>query len=65
MLAACYEAWKGRCRGRENIVDVAQDKDTDRELNRLARADRVAAGRVAARGSASLTGWSPVPATWS
>ena len=49
-MAACYEAWKADVEAGKSSLMVAHDNETVRELNRLARADRVAAGQVAAEG---------------
>ena len=46
VLAACYEAWKTDIEEGKSSLMVAHDNETVRELNRLARADRVAAGQV-------------------
>ena len=56
VLAACYEAWKADTQAGKASLMVAHDNPTVRELNRLARADRVAAGRVAAEGLALADG---------
>ena len=44
MLAACYEGWKADVEAGKSSLMVAQDNATVAELNRLARAGRVAAG---------------------
>jgi len=50
VLVACYEAWKADVEAGRSSLMVAHDNETVRELNRLARADRVAAGQVATDG---------------
>jgi conjugative relaxase-like TrwC/TraI family protein len=50
VLAACYEAWKADVEAGKSSLMLAHDNETVRELNRLARADRVAAGQVDAEG---------------
>jgi hypothetical protein len=50
VLVACYEAWKADVEAGESSLMLAHDNETVRELNRLARADRVAAGQVVAEG---------------
>ena len=50
MLATCYEAWKTDIEAGKSSLMVAHDNVTVRELNRLARADRMAAGQVATEG---------------
>jgi conjugative relaxase-like TrwC/TraI family protein len=56
VLAACYEAWKADVEAGRSSLMVAHDNETVRELNRLARADRVAAGKVAEEGLALADG---------
>ena len=56
VLIACHEAWKADIEAGKASLMVAHDNDTVRELNRLARADRVAAGYVAAEGLALVDG---------
>ncbi len=56
VLAACYEAWTADTEAGKSSLMVAHDNGTVRELNRLARADRVAAGHVAAEGFALADG---------
>ena len=57
MLAACYEAWKSRRRGGQVVAhDRPRQRPRVAELNRLARADRVAAGQVAEEGLALADG---------
>ena len=56
VLAACYEAWKADVQAGKSSLMVAHDNETVRELNRLARADRVAAGQVGAGGVALADG---------
>jgi hypothetical protein len=50
MLAACYAAWKADVEAGKSSLMLAVDNATVAELNRLARAERVAAGQVAERG---------------
>ena len=50
------EAWKADTEAGKSSLMVAHDNETVRELNRLARADRVAAGQVAAGGLALADG---------
>jgi ATP-dependent exoDNAse (exonuclease V) alpha subunit len=50
VLVACYEAWKADVEAGKSSLMVAHDNETVRELNRLARAERVAAGQVVAEG---------------
>jgi len=50
VLSACYEAWKADVEAGKSSLMVAHDNETVRELNRLARADRVATGQVATEG---------------
>ncbi len=52
VLVACYEAWKADVEAGKSSLMVAHDNETVRELNRLARADRVATGQVATEGLA-------------
>jgi hypothetical protein len=56
MLAACYQAWKTDVEAGKTLLMIAQDLVTVTELNRLTRADRVAAGHVAAGGLALSDG---------
>ena len=56
VLVACYEAWKADIEAGRASLMVAHDNETVRELNRLARADRVAAGQVAPHGIALADG---------
>ena len=56
VLAACYEAWKADTEAGKSSLMVAHDNETVRELNRLARADRVAAGQVTEDGLALADG---------
>ncbi|MDA8301366.1 MAG: relaxase domain-containing protein [Actinomycetota bacterium] len=56
VLSACYEAWKADVEAGRSSLMVAHDNETVRELNRLARADRVAAGKVAEEGFALADG---------
>jgi hypothetical protein len=56
VLVACYEAWKADVEVGKTSLMVAHDNETVRELNRLARADRVRAGQVAAEGLALADG---------
>jgi len=50
VLAACYGSWKADVEAGKSSLMVAHDNATVRELNRLARTDRVAAGQVAPDG---------------
>ena len=50
MLAACYQGWKTDVEAGQSSLMIAQDLASVTELNRLARADRVAAGHVASQG---------------
>jgi conjugative relaxase-like TrwC/TraI family protein len=50
VLAACYEAWKADTGAGRSSLMVAHDNETVRELNHLARADRVVARQVAEEG---------------
>jgi hypothetical protein len=56
MLAACYGAWKADVEAGKASLLLAVDNATVAELNRLARADRVAAGLVAEQGLALSDG---------
>ena len=56
VLVACSEAWKADTDAGKASLMVAHDNETVRELNRLARADRVAAGQVAVEGLALADG---------
>ena len=56
MLAACYAAWKADVEAGKSSLMLAVDNATVAELNRLARAERVAAGQVAAEGLALSDG---------
>jgi conjugative relaxase-like TrwC/TraI family protein len=56
VLAACYESWKADFEAGKSSLMVAHDNAMVRELNRLARADRVAAGQVAPDGTALSDG---------
>ena len=50
VLVACYEGWRTDVEARKASLMVAQDNETVAELNRLARAGRMAAGEVAEEG---------------
>jgi conjugative relaxase-like TrwC/TraI family protein len=52
ILAACHQAWKADVEAGKTSFMLAQDNGTVTELNRLARAARVAAGQVAEEGIA-------------
>jgi conjugative relaxase-like TrwC/TraI family protein len=56
VLAACYQAWKADVEAGKASLMVANDNETVRELNRLARGGRLAAGQVAAEGLALADG---------
>ena len=56
LLEALYRAWKADVDAGRTSVMVAGDRDTVDQLNRRARADRVAAGEVAADGIETLDG---------
>jgi hypothetical protein len=56
MLAACYGAWKADVEAGKSSLMLAVDNATVAELNRLARAERVAAGMVADDGLALSDG---------
>jgi hypothetical protein len=56
VLVACYEAWRTDLEAGKASLMVAQDNETVAELNRLARAGRVAAGEVAEDGLALCDG---------
>ncbi len=56
MLAACYRGWKTDVDAGRSSLMIAQDLATVTELNRLARADRVATGQVAGDGLALSDG---------
>jgi hypothetical protein len=56
MLAACYAAWKADIDAGKSSLMLAVDNATVAELNRLARAERVAAGMVADDGLALSDG---------
>ena len=56
MLAACYRAWKADVEAGKSSLMLAVDNATVAELNRLARAERVAAGQVAGDGLALSDG---------
>jgi hypothetical protein len=56
MLAACYRGWKIDVEAGQSSLIIAQDLATVTELNRLARADLVAAGQVATKGLALSDG---------
>jgi hypothetical protein len=71
MLAACYRGWKTDVEAGQASLMIAQDLYTVTELNRLARADRVAAAKLPPEGSpypmvwsgAWATSWSPARTT--
>jgi conjugative relaxase-like TrwC/TraI family protein len=50
VLDACYEGWRTDVEAGKASLMVAQDNETVGELNRLARAGRVAAGEVGGQG---------------
>ena len=52
LIAAVYAAWKVDVDGGLTSLMIAGDSATVAELNRRARADRIAAGRVAEHGIA-------------
>jgi hypothetical protein len=56
LLAAAYQAWKRDTGARKISLMIAADSLTVAELNRRARADRVATGAVAADGVALVGG---------
>jgi conjugative relaxase-like TrwC/TraI family protein len=56
VLVACYEGWRDDvAKGKASLM-IAQDNETVSELNRLARAGRLAAGEVAEGGLALADG---------
>ncbi|MGH9107293.1 MAG: MobF family relaxase [Acidimicrobiales bacterium] len=50
VLVGCYEGWRADAEAGKTSIMIAQDNETVGELNRLARAGRVAAGEVAGDG---------------
>jgi hypothetical protein len=63
MLAACFAAWKADVEAGKSSLILAGDNATVTELNRLARAGRVAPGQVTEQGLPLLMGRWPGWAT--
>jgi hypothetical protein len=64
MLDRLYQAWKNDIQAGKSSLMIAGDAATVAELNRRARADRVAAGQVLAEGLSIADGQTPRLATW-